>query len=193
MIGCWDVNAVITVANSSEFIEVIALTRAWDADRAANEIGAIHRVIISDPTRDLLHPGIRQDSDHLHLAFHDAVEPAPDRVLVTEEQIAALIDFAHAWGGNRPLVINCYAGRSRSPAALSLILAALYPGREHHIINMIAIGAPHAAPNRHVIALGDRVLGCGGALIAAVGAMPVAVRGFTGTAFFDVNRLVEAV
>ncbi len=172
---------------------MIALTRAWDADWVAEELRATHRVILSDPRRDALFPGMRQDGDHLHLSFNDAVEQAPDRVLATEEQILALIDFAHAWGGNRPLVVNCYAARSRSPAALSLILAALYPGREHHIINMIATGTPHAAPNRHVIALGDRVLGCGGALIAAVEAMPVAVRGFTGTAFFDVNRLVEAV
>ena len=172
---------------------MIALTRAWDAERVAEEIDASHRVIICDPARDFLHPGIRKDGDHLHLAFHDAVEPAPEIVLAAEEQIAALIAFAHAWGGNRPLVVNCYGGRSRSPAALIIMLATLYPGRERQIIDMVAQGAPHAAPNRHVISLGDWLLGCRGTLIAAVEAMPLPVRGFTGTAFFVFNKLPEAL
>ena len=174
-------------------VPMIALTRAWDADRVAEEIGAAHRVILSDPRCDALFAGIRQEGDHLHLAFHDVVEPAPDRVLANEEQVLTLIDFARTWGIERPLVVNCYGGRSRSPAALSIILASLNPGREHEIIEMITTKAPHAAPNRHVISLGDRLLGCRGALIAAVEAMPIPVRGFTGTAFFDVKRLAKAV
>jgi len=44
---------------------MIALTRAWDAERVAEEIGSAHRVIISDPTRDFPYPGIRQDGGHL--------------------------------------------------------------------------------------------------------------------------------
>ncbi len=138
---------------------MIALTRAWDADRVAEEIGASHRVIISDPRRDALFPGIHQDGNHLNLTFHDVVEPAPDRVLATEEQISALIYFARTWGGGQPLAVNCYAARSRSPAALSIILVALYPGRERQIVNMVADQAPYAAPNYHMIALGDRLLG----------------------------------
>ena len=168
---------------------MIALTRAWDADRVAEEMGASHRVIISDPRRDALFPGIHQDGNHLNLTFHDVVDPAPDRVLATEEQISALIDFARTWDGGQPLVVNCYAARSRSPAALIVMLAALHPGKERHIINMIATGAPHAAPNYHMIALGDRLLGCGGRLIEAVAAMPSPARGFTGTALFDTNTL----
>ncbi len=172
---------------------MIALTRAWDAERVAEEIGAAHRVILSDPARDFLHPGIRRDGGHLRLMFHDAVEPASGTVLAAEEQIAALITFAHAWSRNRPLVVNCYAGRSRSPAALMIVLATLYPGKERQIVEMVSAGAPHAAPNRHVIALGDRALGCGGHLVKAVEAMPMPVRGFTGTAFFEVNKPIMRV
>lgn len=170
---------------------IIALTRAWDALHVAEEIGASHRVIISDPARDTLKPVIVREGCLLSLMFHDAVEPAPDRVLAAEEQIAALIDFAHAWSGNRPLVVNCYAGRSRSPAALIIMLAALYRGRVQQIVEMVSKGAPHAAPNRHLVDLGDRLLGCDGRLIEAVVAMPPATRGFTGTAFFEVNALTE--
>jgi predicted protein tyrosine phosphatase len=168
---------------------VIALTRAWDADRVTEELHATHRVIIADPRRDAPFPGIGQDGDHLHLAFHDAAEPAPNTVLAAEKQIAALIDFAHAWGGNRPLVVNCYAGQSRSPAVLIIVLATLYPGRERQIVEMVSAGAPHAVPNRHVVDLGDRLLVCDGRLIEAVTAMPPAARGFTGTSLFEVNTL----
>lgn len=168
---------------------MIALTRAWDAERVAEEIDASHRVIICDPARDFLHPGIRKDGDHLHLAFHDAVEPAPEIVLAAEEQIAALIAFAHAWGGNRPLVVNCYGGRSRSPAALIIMMSALFPDRLHQIVERVATKAPHAVPNRHVITLGDWLLGCDGRLIEAIVAVPEPVRGFAGTAFFEVNKL----
>jgi len=121
--------------------------------------------------------------------FHDALEPAPDTVLATEDQITTLIDFAHAWGGNRPLVVNCYAGLSRSPAVLIIMLATLYPGRERQIVEMVSGGAPHAAPNRHVVDLGDRLLGCDGRLIEAVTALPPAARGFTWTGLFEVNTL----
>lgn len=168
---------------------MIALTRAWDAERVAEEIGAAHRVIISDPTRDFLQPGIRQDGGHLRMMFHDAAEPAHDTVLVTEDQINTLIAFAHAWGGNRPLVVNCYGGRSRSPAALIIMLAALYPGRERQIVEMVSAGAPHAVPNQYVVDLGDRLLGCDGRLIETVMAIPPAARGFIGSAFFDMNIL----
>lgn len=164
---------------------MIALTRAWDADRVAEEVAAVHRVIISDPPSDAPFPDIRWNSDYLYLMLHDTVESAPERVLATESQISALIDFTHRWGGTRPLVVNCYAGRSRSPAALIIVLAAMHSGRERQIVDMVANGAPHALPNQHVIELGDRLLGCDGRLIAAVEAMPEPIRGYTGTAFFD--------
>lgn len=169
---------------------IIALTRAWDAPHVAEEIGASHRVIISDPTRDALKPNIVRDGAHLRLGFHDIAAPRSGAILASEDQIHALIDFTHRWGGEQPLVVNCYAGRSRSPAALIIVLATLYPGRERQIIDMIVQGAPHARPNRHMIGLGDRVLGCGGRLIEAVPAMPEAARGFTGTAFFDISEIV---
>lgn len=173
--------------------KLIALTRAWDAAEVAHSLKASYRVIVADPPYDNRNPSIHRDGDHLHLRFHDAVEPAVDKVLATEEQIAALIDFAHTWSGEYPLIINCYAGKSRSSSVLIVMLTALFSGRERQIIEMVATKAAHVSPNRHVISLGDRLLGCGGALIAAIEAMPVAVRGFTGTVFFDLKSLREPV
>jgi predicted protein tyrosine phosphatase len=92
---------------------VIPLTRAWDADRVTGELHTTHRVIIADPRRDAPFPGIRQDGDHLHLAFHDAAEPAPNTVLAAERQIAALVNFAHAWGGNRPISFTRHSPNRR--------------------------------------------------------------------------------
>lgn len=179
------------IPDNAKMADMIALTRAWVGDRVADEIGAVHRIIISDPARNVLSLGIHWNGDHLHLAFHDVVESGPDRFLATEDQIAALITFSQAWDGHLPLVVNCYAGRSRSPAALSIILATLNPGRERQIVDMIVGEAPHAAPNRHMIALGDRLLGCGGRLINAVKAMPPSTRGFAGTSFFDTRELAK--
>jgi predicted protein tyrosine phosphatase len=162
---------------------MIVLARAWDAERVATEIGTSWRVVIDDPPREGPFRPIDQSGNQLHLRFDDAVTTSPGVVLAQEDQIAALIEYADRWGGTAPLVVNCYAGTSRSPAAILIMLARLYPGREREIVDGVRAAGPHIRPNPHVIALGDRLLRANGRLVNAKEAMrPASVRGFSGQA-----------
>ena len=79
-----------------------------------------------------------------------------------------IVDFAAAWDRNAPMLVHCFAGVSRSTAAALIVACVHERGREHELARRLRAAAPHAQPNRRIIALGDRVLGCGGALISAV-------------------------
>ena len=162
---------------------MIALTRAWDAQRVADELGATWRVIIDDPPREHAFRPVEWNQEQLQLWFDDAVHPAEGITLADDRHIRALIDFADQWADAAPLVVNCYAGTSRSPAAIMIVLSRLYPGLEAPIVDSIRAAASHIRPNIHMIALGDRLLGAEGRLIEAVTRMrPASTRGFAGRA-----------
>jgi predicted protein tyrosine phosphatase len=59
------------------------------------------------------------------------------------------------------------AGISRSTAAALIALALTAPGREELVARQLRRAAPHASPNRRIIALADRLLARDGRLIAA--------------------------
>jgi predicted protein tyrosine phosphatase len=78
-----------------------------------------------------------------------------------------------------PLLIHCAAGisrhcaagisRSMASALIALVLKA--GGREPEAAQSIRVAAPHAHPNRRIVALADEILGLEGRLIAAREAM----------------------
>lgn len=108
---------------------------------------------------------------HLRLGVHDISEPMADAVLAGEADVAALIDFLGAW---RPLegslLVHCYAGISRSTAC-ALVAHVMHSNDPLHSTAALAAAAPHARPNRRIVALADAMLGFDGALIAARAAM----------------------
>ena len=129
------------------------------------------------------------DADHLRLRFHDIAEPLPDHVAPGGHHLHSLIDFARGWPGEAPIVVHCFAGVSRSTAALT-VLALHNPGRdgagiaqsgprgggrgtqfEAEAAALLRARAPHAYPNRLMIRLVDEILALDGRLVAAVEAM----------------------
>lgn len=115
-------------------------------------------------------PGVRPEH-HLFIGCHDIVEPFPGAVLPNAGHVRRIMDFAAAWDGSAPMLVHCFAGVSRSTAA-ALIVACMHErGREHELARRLRAAAPHAQPNRRIIAFGDAALGCGGALISAVESM----------------------
>jgi predicted protein tyrosine phosphatase len=56
---------------------------------------------------------------------------------------------------------------SRSTAAALTALVVKAPGRELDAARALRAAAPHAQPNRRMVAIGDALLGCEGRLIAA--------------------------
>ena len=117
-------------------------------------------------------PGSVTAGGHLKLHFHDITEPVPGLIAPEEPDVAALIDFTDRWRRSGPMIIHCYAGVSRSTAAALVVLCRYNRGREARAARLLRENAPHAHPNRRMIAQADSLLGCAGRLRRAVDAMP---------------------
>ena len=109
------------------------------------------------------------DVEVLWLGFHDIVASRPGLTMATGEQAAALIAFAERWRPERPMLVHCWAGVSRSPAAAYVIACVrTAAGEENAIAQALRDAAPFATPNLHMVALADDLLGRGGRMVAAI-------------------------
>jgi predicted protein tyrosine phosphatase len=109
---------------------------------------------------------------HLRLTVHDIHEPTPGMIAPDEAMVASLLRFGRGWDAERPMVVHCLAGVSRSSAAALAIACDRNPAvAEIEIaLRLRALGA-HIFPNRRITALADAMLERDGRLIAAVEAM----------------------
>ena len=120
----------------------------------------------------------------LDLRFNDIVEPREGLTPPTEADVAALLAFAASWDGTRPLLIHCWAGVSRSTAAAYAIACALTEaGREQAWAGRLRVAAPTATPNPLIVALADRLLDRGGAMVRAAHAIGRGVETYWGAPF----------
>ncbi len=126
-----------------------------------------HVVSLASPGADpIFLPG---DVARLRLTFHDIVEPRAGLDMATVNDIDALLRFGQEWPARHPLLLHCWAGVSRSPAAAYVIACARNPKLdEGQLAERLRGASPFATPNRHIVALADRALGRGGAMEAAV-------------------------
>lgn len=109
--------------------------------------------------------------NHLRLTIDDISNACPGYVCPDIDHIEELIDFVGGWNADRPLLVHCFAGVSRSTAAALITLAAKAPGRELQSALALRQVAPHALPNRRMIEIADALLACEGRLVAAREAM----------------------
>ena len=115
-------------------------------------------------------PGVAPEG-HLRLDVDDVTGPFDGAVPATRDDVAALVEFVGSWSGERPLVVHCAAGVSRSMAA-ALVIAAAHSGQvDDEFARRLRAAAPHASPNPLMVRLGDEVLRCEGRLVAASEAM----------------------
>ena len=112
---------------------------------------------------------------HVSLTFNDVADAgARERGLVppSREHVDTILRLATEWDRAHPLLIHCWFGISRSPAAAIIMAAALAPERDAADLAEAARQvAPFATPNPRMIALADEVLERKGALIDAVEAI----------------------
>lgn len=117
-------------------------------------------------------PDLDEVSHRLVLAFNDIVAPRPGLVPPGESDIAAILAFGRSWAGERPLLVHCALGISRSTAAAFILACAAGPGRpEADIARALRDASPCATPNALMVALADRQLGRGGRMTAAAAAI----------------------
>jgi len=119
---------------------------------------------------DMMIPEIKGfEGRHLRLEMNDIADHAPGQILPHDSHIEDLLDFVGRWPhDDAPLVVHCWAGISRSTAAALITQAHLHPhADEAELATALRKAAPHARPNRRLIALADVALDRRGRLVEA--------------------------
>ena len=106
----------------------------------------------------------------LILRFHDVIEPHPDQIAPTREDVERLLVFGReaCETPEAHLLVHCHAGVSRSTAATALILVQANPEwSASATLEAVAAIRPRAWPNLLILELGDALLGRNGDKVAA--------------------------
>jgi predicted protein tyrosine phosphatase len=145
----------------------IVVAPLHEVDAAIRRWRPSHLIGLASPGAEVAGPvgGVAR----LQLTFHDIAEPRPGLQPATADDVDRLLAFAHTWSRVSPLLIQCWAGVSRSPAA-AYAIAGLFgrPGDEGQLAQRLREAAPFATPNGRLVALADAALGREGRMIAAV-------------------------
>jgi predicted protein tyrosine phosphatase len=115
-------------------------------------------------------PGVIRADRHLLLNMNDITFKGTGNLVAPDEtHVRAIIEFAAAWQQDAPLLIHCWMGVSRSPAAAVIAALSLYPDQDEMALALsLRTASPYATPNARIIAIGDRLLGRDGKLVAAI-------------------------
>jgi predicted protein tyrosine phosphatase len=136
------------------------------------ETGARHIVTLLRMIDRVERPAHIAPDNHLILSVDDIAAPMEGYTCPGDEHVARLIDFVGKWDRAAPMVVHCFAGISRSTAAAYITLCAVNPARnEGEIARHIRSASRFASPNPLIVSLGDRLLGRGGRMIEAIGAI----------------------
>lgn len=120
--------------------------------------------------QDFHRPGIVRAARHLKLAMNDISFAGKDGLIAPQEShVEEMITFARAWDQSAPLLVHCWMGVSRSPAAALITALAVSPELDDlKLAQSLRQVSPQATPNSRLIEIGDAALSRNGRLIAAV-------------------------
>lgn len=153
-------------------------------EATVNRAGAERLLSLLAAGTDMVRPVMIRPENHLHLVMHDIAEAQEGMTLPGEEHVRALLGFAQNWDRSRPLVVNCYAGISRSTASAYIIAAALAPKRdEMELAKTLRWLSPSATPNPRLVAVADHILGREGRMVAAIASIGRGADAYEGVPF----------
>ncbi len=136
------------------------------------------------PGHDVHRPAVIPAERHLLLGVNDVTVALEGLVAPAEAHVRAIIDFAKAWDRSAPMLIHCWMGISRSPAAALIAALSLEPDQDDHaLVLRLRAASPFVTPNARLVELGDHVLQRGGRLIAAVKAIGRGADAYEGVPF----------
>lgn len=146
----------------------LLITPACEVQRVCREAGPSHllRLVSPDQADERADLAAR---DILTLVVHDITEPTLGRIAPDRTMMRTLLDFSLAWSGERPLVVQCWAGVSRSTAAAFAIACQKRADlSEEGLAAVLRRAAPQATPNRLMVAHADALLDRCGRMTGAV-------------------------
>lgn len=118
-------------------------------------------------------PAVISAERHLTLQMNDIAFKGNDKLIAPDDvHVLHLIEFAREWDQSSPLMIHCWMGVSRSPAAAIVAALALYPDQdETALARRLRTVSPYSTPNARIIEIGDRLLDRKGRLVSAIKAI----------------------
>ena len=151
--------------------------------------GASHVLTLITPPAAPKRPATIAEGCHAVVGVSDIAVATDGYVLPAEDHVRTILDFVAAWPREKPMVIHCYAGISRSTAAAYIAACALAPGRdEAEAAAALRLASPSATPNRLFVEIADRLLGRDGRMVAAIAAIGRGADAFEGVPFrFDIG------
>lgn len=149
----------------------IFVTSLFEMPHYVRELAPARVVSIIQPELQPDRPASLPEGAHLRVGVHDISEHREEQILAGQGDVEALVEFLSSWDPTEgALLAHCYAGVSRSTAT-ALIAATLKTGDPEWAGLRLRAAAPHAYPNRRIVALADEILDLSGALIRACEAM----------------------
>jgi predicted protein tyrosine phosphatase len=151
---------MIHVCSLSKMHDVVATT------------GAEHVVTLIRDTTKVTRPQRIREENHLILSIDDIEDELDGMIAPAETHVADLLTFVQRWKREKPIVVHCFAGISRSTAAAFITACAIAPERnEAEIANAIRAASVTAQPNPRIVNFGDKLLGRQGRMVDAVRAI----------------------
>ncbi len=129
-------------------------------------------------------PPVPRDPPRLVLSFNDVTAPREGLVAPDETIIARLLAFTSGLDPDATLLLHCWMGISRSPAAAFILACARAPHRpEMQIARSLRQRSPSATPNPLLVRLADDHMGRRGRMSAAISAIGRGGEASTGAPF----------
>ncbi|CAN7171188.1 tyrosine phosphatase family protein [Pararhizobium sp. LjRoot255] len=118
-------------------------------------------------------PAVIDATRHLLLSVNDISFGGNDGLVAPQEaHVMQIIGFAQQWDRAAPLLVHCWMGISRSPAAAAIAALAVEPDQdEMELARRLRAASAYVTPNSRLIEIGDHLLSRNGRLVAAVKAI----------------------
>ena len=167
-------------------VVVCALAKLDDEVRRRRPDGVVSLLSPDQPK-----PAVAGNPRRLVLRFNDVDEPKHGLIAPDAEAIIRLLDFGADLQSNAVVLLHCWMGISRSPAAAFILGCTLAPETpEADIARALRRAAPSATPNPLLVRLADGHLGRNGRMIDAIEAIGRGREARRGTPFeLDTDRM----
>tara|TARA_Y100000590_G_C15634462_1_gene982407 strand:- start:582 stop:1151 length:570 start_codon:yes stop_codon:yes gene_type:complete len=181
-----------------------------DLKNVCESVKPSHLVSVIDPGFEPKTPkGINH---HLKLGFDDIVSindngplyrlPGQDntkeQILFDENKCLSVVNFLKTWKLDKPIVIHCWCGVSRSMATATYLMCSLDIFNIDRNIRYIRNLAPHANPNKLMLSYFEKKLGTNNQISLAFEKYPNSISydceyNFAPVTIFDIKDMKEFV
>jgi predicted protein tyrosine phosphatase len=114
-------------------------------------------------------PSLALEAPRLVLRFNDIDAPRAGLTAPSADTVGRLLAFAAGFDADAAILLHCWMGVSRAPAACFILACAQNPARpEAMIAHALRQAAPSATPNPLLVRLADQQMARRGRMSAAI-------------------------